>query len=103
MPLAAIVTLIWVTLIVAALAFYLIRVILLLRDTSFNLGTIIAGVYSIEMQTLPLNDMLGRVNSELGSLRADLDALVAQATGVAAEPPSTARTRDYPGARRPTR
>lgn len=78
MPLAGVVTLIGVGLVVAALAVYLITVAVLLRSVSFNLGTIIAGVRAIGMQTEPLREHFNRINRNLASTRQTLDDFIAK-------------------------
>jgi hypothetical protein len=76
MPLAGIVTLIGIGLTVAALAFYLIHVIILLRQTSFALGTIVAGLRSIAHATTPLGPVLTEVNTDLQATRDALEAVL---------------------------
>lgn len=92
MPVAGIVTLIGVALTVAALAYYLIHVILLLRSVHFNLGTIVAGLRAIAHQTAPLEQLVGGINSELGQVQDLLEGLIAAKLGpdaVPDEPPET--------------
>lgn len=82
MPTAGIVTLLGVALTVAALALYLIHVIVLLRKTSFALGTIIAGLRAIAFQARPLAQLVGEINRDLGDVQAVLeDALGTELTG----------------------
>jgi hypothetical protein len=76
MPLAGIVTLIGIGLTVAALAFYLIHVIILLRTTSFALGTIVAGLRSIAHATTPLGPVLTEVNADLEETKQALEAVL---------------------------
>ena len=76
MPAAGVVTLIAIGLVVAALAVYLITVAVLLRSVSFNLGTIIAGVRAIGMQTEPLGRQFDRINRNLASTRQTMDDFV---------------------------
>lgn len=76
MPVAGIVTLIAVGLVVAALAIYLIWVTALLRAVSFNLGTIIAGVRAIGLQTEPLGQRFRQINSALGGSQQTLHRFV---------------------------
>jgi hypothetical protein len=76
MPLAGIVTLIGIGLTVAALAFYLIHVIILLRKTSFALGTIVAGLRSIAYATTPLGPVLTEVNADLQATKEALEAVL---------------------------
>lgn len=76
MPVAGIVTLIAVGLVVAALAIYLIWVAALLREVSFNLGTIIAGVQAIGLQTEPLGQRFRQLNRTLGESQQTLHRFV---------------------------
>jgi hypothetical protein len=76
MPLVAWVTLLGVALLVAALALSLIPVAILLQKTSFNLGTIIAGVRAIAMKSSELDGAIGPIRAGLEDLRTDLDQLV---------------------------
>lgn len=76
MPLAGIVTLVAVALTVAALALYLIHVIVLLRATSFALGTIIAGLRAIAHQTAPLGPVLSEINEDLAETQAALEEVL---------------------------
>lgn len=78
MPLAAVVTLIGVTLTVLALALYLIRVAVILKHVNFTLGTIVAGLRSIANQTAPLDDVVGEINTDLADVRTALEALAAR-------------------------
>lgn len=71
---AGIVTLILVGLAVVALAAYLIYVALILRHVSFTLGTIIAGLRSIALQTEPLRRVIDEINGDLS----DVDAALTQ-------------------------
>lgn len=65
MPAAGIATIVAVALTVAALAFYLIHVILLLSRVHFNLGTIVAGLRAIAHQTAPLDGVMQEINQEM--------------------------------------
>ncbi len=76
MPTAAIVTLVLVALLVAALAFYLIWVIVLLGLISRTLGGIADALGSIADRTEPVNGLMDELNTDLGAVA---DAL----TGVA--------------------
>lgn len=76
MPLVGIVTLVAVTLTVAALALYLVHVIVLLRATSFALGTIIAGLRAIAHQTAPLGPLLTEINEDLVGAQAALEEVL---------------------------
>lgn len=78
MPLAGIVTLIAVALVVAALAIYLIWVALLLRRVSFNLGTIVAGLWAIAFQAEPLGRRMNRINQSLDASHRTLEQFLQQ-------------------------
>lgn len=78
MPIAGVVTLIAVGLVVAALAIYLIWVALLLRRVSFNLGTIVAGLWSIAFQAEPLGRRMNRINQSLDASHRTLAQFVEQ-------------------------
>ncbi len=76
MPVAGVVTIVGAALTVAALAFYLIRVALILRHVSFTLGTVIAGVRAIANQTEPLGPVIDEVNRDLAEVEATLGGLL---------------------------
>jgi uncharacterized protein YoxC len=76
MPAAAIVTLIIAGLIVAALAFYLIWVILILRSITDTLGKVTFGVRAIAFRTAPLAPVLADVNGNLNAVANALEDLV---------------------------
>lgn len=79
MPLAGIVTIIGAVLTVAALAFYLIRVAVYLREVSFNVGTIVAGLWSIAQQTEPLYGVMNDINGSLSNTEAGLQEVLQRA------------------------
>lgn len=81
MPAAGIVTLIGVLLTVLALAGYLIHVIVLLRGTHFDLGTIVAGLRAIAYQTEPLGGVLGDINEDLGDVEQIFEDLLVSKLG----------------------
>lgn len=64
--------------IVAALAFYLIRVALILRDVNKTLEKVIGGVLGIADQTAPIAPVLGEINKDLGGVQAALQGLLAK-------------------------
>lgn len=76
MPVAGIVTLVAIGLLVAALALYLVHVLLLLRSTSFTLGTIIAGLRAIAFQTRPVGDVVAAINDDLGEVKDALESIL---------------------------
>lgn len=81
MPAAAIATLVGVALTVAALAFFLIHVIILLARVHFNLGTIVAGVRAIAFQVTPLDQVIGDMNRDLRAVQSALEDLLASRLG----------------------
>lgn len=76
MPLAGVVTLIAVFLTVAALAFYLIRIAIILNHVNFTLGTIVAGLRSIAMGAEPLEPLIGEIYQHLEGSRQALDEVL---------------------------
>ncbi|MGH8884026.1 MAG: hypothetical protein ACRDYX_02385 [Egibacteraceae bacterium] len=78
MPPVAIVTIIIALLIVAALAFYLIKVTLLLKDVNATLSKVIGGVLGIADQAQPIGPVLGEINKDLGGVQAALQGLLAK-------------------------
>lgn len=75
---AAIVTLVLTAVLVAALAFYLTWVVLLLRRAVDTLGKITFGVRAIAHRTAPLEPVLTDVNSTLGDVADALEDLGAR-------------------------
>lgn len=75
MPVVAIVTLIGVALVVVALVGFLIQVASILKHVNFTLGTIIAGVRAIAMQTEPLGPVMKDIETELVKTRDALEPL----------------------------
>lgn len=74
MNLLSLLTLVAAALIVAALAIYLITVIVLLRKTLRTLGTVNVGLRAIAQRVEPLEPILSDVNADLTAVR---DGLVA--------------------------
>lgn len=68
MSTAAIVTLVGAGLLIAALAVYLIVVAVVLRRVIRTLGLVTFGVRSIAHQTEPVNELVGRINQDLGAV-----------------------------------
>lgn len=81
MPAAAVVTLIGVALTVGALALYLIRIALALKEVNFNLGTTVAGVQAIEMATRPITPVLTSIATDLLATQKALEDLLAKKAG----------------------
>ena len=78
MPAAAIVTVIIALVIAAALAYYFIRVIRVLRAVNHSLGRITFGVRAIAHRTAPLGELLTPVKTDLEELADALDGVAAQ-------------------------
>ena len=78
MPAAAIVTVIIALVIAAALAYYFIRVILVLRAVNQSLSGITSGMRAIADQTAPLAELLTPVKTDLEELADALEAVAAQ-------------------------
>lgn len=83
MPLAGVVTLIGIALTVAALAFFLVRVALILKHVNFTLGTVIAGLNSIAHQTEPLGPVIEEINKDLADVQGALEGLLAKKAAAA--------------------
>lgn len=80
MPAAAIVTLVLVALLVAALAFYLTWVVLILRHLTHTLGKVEFGVRAIAHRTAPLGPVLADVNANLTAVADALEELAEDVT-----------------------
>jgi hypothetical protein len=80
MPAAAVVTLVLTGLLVAALAFYLIWVVVILRGLTDTLGKVTFGVRAIAHRTEPITPIVTDVNANLTAVADALEALVAKAT-----------------------
>jgi len=65
MPFVSIVTLVAVALIVIPLTVALLRIILMLNEVSFNLGTIVALIRSIDRQTDTVTPTIATANKRL--------------------------------------
>lgn len=76
MPAAAIVTLILTAVLVLALAYYLFRVVLILRHVNDQLGKITFGVRAIAHQTEPVGELVGDMNGNLTAVAGALEDLV---------------------------
>ena len=74
--LATIVTLIGVFAIAAVLAGYLIVIALLLREVSFNVGTVLIGVRAIANQCAPLGPVIRDIVGDVRAIEEDLEALL---------------------------
>ncbi|CAN5550104.1 hypothetical protein BH23ACT7_BH23ACT7_03490 [soil metagenome] len=80
MPAAAVVTLVLTGLLVAALAFYLIWVVVILQGLTDTLGKVTFGVRAIAHRTEPITPIVSDVNANLTAVADALEALVAKAT-----------------------
>jgi len=74
--LATIVTLIGVFAIAAVLAGYLIIITLILREVSFNVGTVLIGVRAIANQCAPLGPVIRDIVGDVRAIEEDLEALL---------------------------
>ena len=81
MPAAAFVTIIIGVVLVAALAFYLLWVIVLLRGILDTLGKVTFGVRAIAARAEPVTPVLTEVNANLEAVAGALEGLVAKVTG----------------------
>ena len=85
MSVAAIVSLVLIAVLVAAVAWYLIRVIVILRRVVDTLGKVTFGVRAIAHRTAPLGELLGDVNTNLSAVAGALEQLVADVSAPAAK------------------
>lgn len=85
MPAAGVVTLIGVGILVLALAFYLIRIALILRSVIKTLGLITFGLRSIAFQTKPVNQILGEIKTDVETMEGALNALLEKKTAESME------------------
>jgi len=77
MPAAAVVTIVIALVIAAALAYYLTRVVIVLRAVNDSLGKITFGVRSIAHRTEPLAELLTPVKTDLEAVADVLDSVAA--------------------------
>lgn len=75
MPAAGIVTLIGVAIVTVFLAVALLRIIFILMEVSFNLGTIVACINAIAKQTAPVPPVVASVNTALTPVGAAVESL----------------------------
>jgi len=61
---------------IAALAFYLIWVVLILRRLTDTLGKVVFGVASIAHRVQPVGGLVGDINGNLGAVADALETLV---------------------------
>ena len=77
MPAAAVVTIVIGLVIAAALAYYLTRVVIVLRSVNDSLGKITFGVRSIAHRTAPLGELLTPVKTDLEAVADTLEGVAA--------------------------
>ena len=77
MPAAAVVTIVIALVIAAALAYYLTRVVIVLRAVNDSLGRITFGVRAIAHRTEPLGELLTPVKTDLEAVADTLDGVAA--------------------------
>ena len=77
MPAAGIVSIVLAIVIALAVAWYLVRVVLILRGVNDSLGKITFGVRAIAHQTAPLGELLTPIKSDLEAIADTLDAVAA--------------------------
>jgi len=82
MPAAAIISIILFTVLILAIAGYLIRVIFIFRHVNDQLGKITFGVRAIAHQTKPINELTESMNANLGAVARALGDLVADVSKV---------------------
>ncbi len=64
---------------VATIALYLIVVAAMLREVSFNVGTVLVGVRAIAMQTQPIGNVLRDIVRDVQTIDEALEGLLEQA------------------------
>ena len=75
MSAAAIVAIIVTGVLIAALAFYLIWVVVILRRLTDTLGKVVFGVASIAHRVEPVGQVVGEINGDLTAVADALEAL----------------------------
>lgn len=76
MSAAAIAALVMAGVLVAALAFYLIWVVVILRRLTDTLGKVVFGVDAIAYRVQPIGPIVNNLNADLGAVAAALETLV---------------------------
>lgn len=77
MPVVAWVTVAIALIVAAALAFYLVRVVLILRSVNDTLGKVTFGVRAIAHRTEPLGELLTPIKTDLEAVATLLDSVAA--------------------------
>ena len=78
MPVAGIVTIVITLVICVALAYYLIRVVMVLREVNDSLGKITFGLRAIAHRTAPLGELLTPVKVDLEAVADTLESVAAE-------------------------
>ncbi len=73
---SAIAAIVVTVVLIAALAFYLIWVVLILRRLTDTLGKVVFGVASIAHRVQPVEGLVGDINGNLGAVADALETLV---------------------------
>lgn len=81
MSAAAVAAIIVTGVLVAALAFYLIWVVIILRRLTDTLGKVVFGVGSIAHRVQPIGSLVGEINADLIAVADALEELVADLGG----------------------
>lgn len=92
MPAAAIATLVLTALLVLALAYYLTRVVIILRKLIHTLSRVTFGVRAIAHRTAPLEDVLTDINANLATVAEAVEEFVERVAGET-PPPAAAQAR----------
>lgn len=80
MPVAGMVTIAIALLLSLALAYYLVRVVMVLRAVNDSLGRITFGVRAIAHRTAPLGELLTPVKTDLEAVADTLEGVAASLT-----------------------
>jgi uncharacterized protein YoxC len=84
-PVAGIVTIVLALAICVALAYYLLRVVLVLNAVNDTLGKVTFGVNAIAHRTEPLGELLTPVATDLDEVASALEAVVASVSASTAD------------------
>ena len=76
-PAAGVAALVVTAVLVAALAFYLTWVVLILRQLTDTLGKVLFGVGAIAHRVAPVDHLVGEINDDLTAVADALEALAA--------------------------
>ena len=77
MPAVGVITIVIALVIAAALAYYLIRVVMVLRAVNDSLGKITFGVRAIAHRTAPLDELLTPIKTDLEAVADTLEGVAA--------------------------